>query len=83
VQLSNEGLADRVVASFSAPVTVPTCERATAFWIETTLIGKVVPSPSANSDSRASSTHSGSGVATASTAAIAAANALPMIATRL
>ena len=45
---------------FIAPVTVPTCERATAFCSETTLTGNAVPRPSANTDSSASSAHSGS-----------------------
>ena len=45
---------------FIAPVTVPTCGRATEFCSETTLTGNVVPSPSANTDSSTSSAHSGS-----------------------
>ena len=57
---------------FIAPVAVPTCERATAFWIETTLTGNAVPSPNANSDSSTSNAHSGSGVANASAPASAA-----------
>src|SRR6267378_670734 len=35
---------------FIAPVMVPTCERATEFCSETTLIGNAVPRPSANTD---------------------------------
>ena len=37
---------------FIPPVTVPTWGRATAFWMETTVIGNVVPRPSENTDSR-------------------------------
>ena len=67
---------------FIAPVTVPICARATAFCSETTLTGKVVPSPSANSDSTTSKPHSGSVVTVSTTPKIAAAD-VPAIATRL
>ena len=67
---------------FIAPVMVPTCERATAFWIDTTLTGNAVPSPSANTDSRTGSAQSGSAVS-ASAIPASAATEVPMTATRL
>ena len=40
---------------FIAPVAVPTWNRITEFCTDTTLTGNTVPSPSANTDSSASS----------------------------
>ena len=76
----NDDISER--KKFIAPVTVPICARATEFCSETTLTGNVVPSPSANSDSTISKTHSGS-VVTVSTAPKIAAAEVPAIATRL
>ena len=72
----------RARKKFMAPVAVPICARATAFWIETTLTGKTVPRPSANTDNSASSDHSGIGVAIISPHAVSAETQLPAIATR-
>ena len=66
----NDAISER--KKFIAPVTVPICGRATAFCSETTLIGKVVPRPSAKIDSSTSSPHSGSVVIASTPAQIAA-----------
>ncbi len=76
----NEAISAR--KKFIAPVMVPTCERATAFWMETTLTGNAVPRPSANTDSSTSSAHSGSAVSV-SAPPNRVAQEVPMIATRL
>ena len=72
----------RARKKFIAPVMVPTCERATEFCSETTLIGNAVPRPSANTESSTSSAHSGS-VASAIAQPASDAQAVPMMATRL
>ena len=67
---------------FIAPVTVPTWARATAFWIDTTVIGKVVPRPNEKIDSSTSMPQSGRCVS-ASAAPETVAMRSPTIATRL
>ena len=76
----NEAISAR--KKFIAPVMVPICARATAFCIDTTLVGKAVPSPSAKIDSSTSMPHSGS-VVSASAVALTAATEVPTMATRL
>ena len=49
----NEAISAR--KKFIAPVMVPNCARATAFCIDTTLIGNAVPNPNAKIDSNTSS----------------------------
>src|SRR4029077_9616766 len=72
----------RARKKFTAPVTVPTCERATAFCAETVETGNAVPRPTANIESSTSNSQSGIG-ASARTAPVTAPQSVPTMATRL